>query len=114
MALQEAIDSALHTLEAEPSSSRLGRLSTLGSQVRDRLRDALHISVKRALAMVSSHYQVDLDNVCDGYIVGEEHEDHPEEEIMRLNATVEEPGKTLAKLFEDEVLPHSDEDGEDL
>lgn len=113
-ALKEAVDFTLQTLGAEPSSSRLGRLSALGGQVRDRLRDTLHLGVKCAMAVISSRYKVNLELISDGYVVGEEHEDYLEEEIARLNAAAEEPRKALVTLFEDEVVSPSEEDEDDL
>ena len=105
-ALQGAVDSALTALETEggqSGSSRLSRLSALVSQVCGCVCEALHIGVKRALAIISSHYWLNLDLVSDGYVVREEHEDNLEEEIAQYVAATKVPGEALAKLFEDEV-----------
>ena len=41
-----------------------------------RLRDALHTGVKRALAVMSSHYLgIDLSVVPEGYVIGEDEEE---------------------------------------
>ncbi|XP_066324604.1 uncharacterized protein [Miscanthus floridulus] len=73
----------------------------------ERLREALHTGVKRALAVVSSHYAgVDVEGVSDGYVLSEDAV-KAEEELTRLEAAVEGPGTVLAKLFEEEVVPPS-------
>jgi hypothetical protein len=48
-------------------SSPQSRLQALGDHVRDRLREALHHSVRRAFAVLASHYVVDLERVSEGY-----------------------------------------------
>ncbi|XP_066316101.1 uncharacterized protein [Miscanthus floridulus] len=73
----------------------------------ERLREALHTSVKRALAVVSSHYAgVDVEGISDGYVLSKDAVE-AEEELMKLEAAVEGPGTALAKLFEEEVVPAS-------
>ena len=77
----------------------------LSSQVRERLQGALHVGVKRALAIISSHYAgVDLETISDSYVLPEDDED-ADEEVAKLMEAAEGPGTTLAKLFEEEVVP---------
>ena len=77
----------------------------MSSRVHERLRGALHTGVKRALAVVSSHYAgIDLEAVNDGYVVAEDDEE-AEEEVMKLEEVAEAPGMALASLFEEEVVP---------
>jgi hypothetical protein len=58
-----------------------GHVEALYSQVGERLRDALHTKVKKALAVVSSHYLgIDLTAVSEGYVVADD-EDEAQEEI---------------------------------
>ena len=65
----------------------------------------MHTGVKRALAIVSSHYAgVDLEAVSDGYVLPEDDEE-ADEEVVKLMEAAEGPGTTLAKLFEEEVVP---------
>jgi hypothetical protein len=45
-------------------SSPQSRLQALGDHVRGRLREALHHGVRRAFAVLASHYVVDLERVC--------------------------------------------------
>ncbi|XP_066319805.1 uncharacterized protein [Miscanthus floridulus] len=65
----------------------------------------LHMGVKRALAVVSSHYAgIDLEAVSDGYVLAKDDED-AEEEVLKLVEAAEAPGTALAKLFKEEVVP---------
>ena len=67
----------------------------------------MHTGVKRALAIVSSHYAgVDLEAVSDGYVLAEDDEE-ADEEVMKLMEAAEGPGTALATLFEEEVVPPS-------
>ena len=72
--------------------------------MRERLRGALHTGVKRALAVVSSHYAINLEAISDGYVLPEDDEE-ADEEVNKLMEAVEEPGRALASLFEEEVVP---------
>ena len=65
----------------------------------------MHTGVKRALAVVSSHYaSIDLEAVNDSYVVVEDDE-KAEEEVMKLEEVAEAPSTALASLFEEEVVP---------
>jgi hypothetical protein len=69
-AMSEAISAFCWTfgLDDVPSgSSPQSRLRALGGHVRSRLRGALHHSVRRAIAVLASHYDVDLERVSEGY-----------------------------------------------
>ena len=33
------------------------------------LHNVVHLGVKRALAEVASHYEIDLERVCEGYVL---------------------------------------------
>ena len=107
-ALKSAARTAYEALEVKgvQSGSSLGsRLIALSSQVHERLRGALHTGVKRALAVVSSHYAgIDLEAVSDGYVLTEDDEE-AEAEVMKLEEAAEAPGTALASLFEEEVVP---------
>jgi hypothetical protein len=47
-------------------SSPQSRLQALGDHARGRLREALHHGVRRAFAVLASHYDVDLERVSEG------------------------------------------------
>jgi hypothetical protein len=107
MAMSETISAFCQTfgLDDVPSgSSPQSRLRALGSHVRSRLRGALHHGVMRAFAVLSSHYDVDLERVSEGYCLPDD-EDAALAEAQRLNAVAEGPGAVLASFFEVEILP---------
>ena len=106
-ALQSVARTICEALEVEgiqSGSSLRSRLTALSGQVQERLRGALHTGVKRALAVVSSHYAVNLEAVSDGYALPE-HDEEADEEVNKLMEAVEGHGTALASLFEEEVVP---------
>jgi hypothetical protein len=72
--------------------------------MRNRLCGALHHGVRRAFAVLASHYDVDLERVSEGYCLPDE-EEAALAEVQRLDAAVEGPSAVLASSFEVEVLP---------
>ena len=63
------------------------------------------MGIKRALAIVSSHYAgVDLEAISDGYVLLEDDEE-ADEEVAKLMELAKGPSTALAKLFEEEVVP---------
>jgi hypothetical protein len=106
-AMSEAISAFCRTfgLDDVPSgSSPQSRLWALGSHMRSRLRGALHHGVRRAFAILASHYDVDLERVREGYCLPDD-EDATLAEAQRLNAVAEGPSAALASFFEMEILP---------
>ena len=82
------------------------QLCYLGATLRDRVRDALHIGVKRAMAVVCSGFSYDMEVVSHGFVTDISKADAENEE--RLHALIDDaevPRERLAKLFEPEVLP---------
>jgi hypothetical protein len=55
--------------EAQAGSSMASRLRALGGHVTRRMCRALHLGVQKALSVVASHYQVNLEAVSTGYVV---------------------------------------------
>ena len=107
MAMSEAISVFCRTfgLDDVPSgSSPQSRLRALGGHVRSRLRGALHHGVRRAFAVLASHYDVDLERVSEGYCLPDD-EDAALAEVQRLDTATEGPGAALASFFEVEVIP---------
>jgi hypothetical protein len=45
------------------------RMQALGGYVWGELHGAVHLGVKWALAVVASHYEIDLERVCDSYVL---------------------------------------------
>jgi hypothetical protein len=92
-------------LDDVPSgSSPQSHLRALGGYVRSRLRGALHHGVRRAFAVLASHYDVDLERISEGYCLPEV-EEAALAEVQRLDAAVEGLSATLASSFEVEILP---------
>jgi len=95
------------------------QLCYLGATLRDRVRDALHIGVKRAMAVVCSSFSYDMEVVSHGFVIDVSKTDAENEE--RLHTLIDDAevlGEWLARLFELEVLPPvtssgAGEDGED-
>jgi hypothetical protein len=107
VAMSEAISAFCRYFDLDdvPSgSSPQSHLRALGSHVRSILRGALHHGVRRAFAVLASHYDVDLERVSEGYCLPDEDE-AALAEIQRLDATVEGPSAVLASSFEVEILP---------
>jgi hypothetical protein len=107
MAMSEAISVFYRTfgLDDVPSgSSPQSRMRALGGHMRSRLRGALHHGVRRAFAVLASHYDVDLERVSEGYCLPDK-EEAALAEVQRLDAAVEGPSTTLASSFEVEILP---------
>ena len=107
-ALKSAARTACEALEVEGvlSGSSLGsHLIALSGQVREQLRGALHTGVKRALAVIASHYiGVNLKSISDGYVLPDD-DGEADEEVAKLMEVAEGLGVALAKLFEEEVVP---------
>lgn len=71
----------------------------LGRHMRSKLCEAVHTGVKWALAVVASHYEVDLERLSEGYILPDE-DDLAEAKIQRLTDFIEGSGAVLACPFE--------------
>jgi hypothetical protein len=107
VAMSEAISAFCQVfgLDDVPSgSSPQSRLQALGGHVRSRLREALHHDVRRAFAVLASHYDVDLEWVSEGYCLPDEDE-AALAEVQRLDVAVASPSAVLASSFEVEILP---------
>jgi hypothetical protein len=107
VAMSEAISAFCQAfgLDGVPSgSSPQSHLRALGGHVRNRLRGVLHHGVRRAFAVLASHYDVDLKRVSEGYCLPDD-EEAALAEVQRLDAAVEGPSAALASSFEVEVLP---------
>ena len=92
--------------EAARGDALVDQLCFLGATLRDRVRDALHTGVKRAMAVVCSGFSYDMEVVSHGFVTDISKIDAENEE--RLHALIDDaeaPGERLAKLFEAEVLP---------
>jgi len=100
--------------EAARGDALVDQLFYLSATLRDRVRDALHTRVKRAMAVVCSGFTYDMEVVSHGFVTDISKTDAENEE--RLHALIDDakaPGERLAKLFEPEVLPPKTSSGAD-
>jgi hypothetical protein len=106
-AMSEAVSDFYRVLgsgDVPSGSSPQSRLRALGDHARGRVREALHHGVRRAFAVLASHYVVDLEWVSEGYCLPDE-DDAALAEVQRLDAVAAGPGAVLATTFEAEILP---------
>jgi hypothetical protein len=107
VAMSEAVSAFCRVfgLDDIPSgSSPQSRLRALGDHARGRLREALHHGVRRAFAILASHYDVDLEQISEGYCLTDEDE-AALAEVQRLDTAAVGPSVVLASSFEVEILP---------
>jgi len=103
-ALEAVVTTACEGLGVPASGSSLrSRVEALYSRAREKMREALHAGVKKALAVVSSHYVgIDLPAVCEGYVLPDD-EVEAQEELQRLEDTADAPGDALVAFFDAEM-----------
>ena len=92
--------------EVARGDALVDQLCYLGATLRDRVRDALHTGVKRAMAVVCSGFSYDMEVVSHGFVTDISKTDAENDE--RLHALIDDaevPRERLAKLFKPEVLP---------
>jgi hypothetical protein len=112
-AMSEAVLDVCRVLgsgDVPSGSSPQSCLQVLGDHVRGRLHEALHHGVRRAFAVLASHYIMDLERVSEGYCLPDEDE-AALAEVQRLDAVAAGPSAVLATTFEAEILspaPSSD------
>jgi hypothetical protein len=107
VAMSEAISDFCRAFDLDnvpSSSSPQSHLRALGGHVRSRLYGALHHGVRRAFAVLASHYDVDLERVSEGYCLPDEDE-AALAEVQRLDVAATGPSAVLASSFEVEILP---------
>jgi hypothetical protein len=96
--------------EAQAGSSLASRLRALDGHVSRRMHRALHLGVQKALGVVGSHYQVDLEAVASGYVVPVVIED--EVAMERADALAAVATETLDEDFVDFLFPDAPDAGE--
>jgi len=101
--------------EVARGDALVDQLCYLCATLRDRVRDALHTGVKRAMAVVCSHFSYDMEVVSHGFVTDISKTDAKNEERLHaLFDDAEAPGERLAKLFEPEVLRPETSSGVDV
>jgi hypothetical protein len=108
--LRELRDAALEICrsveegEAQAGSSLASRLRALGGHVTERMRQALHLGVQKALGVVRSHYEVNFEALAEGYVVPEGVED--EVAMERVDALAADAAGSLAEAFDEFLFPN--------
>jgi len=91
--------------EVARGDALVDQLCYLGATLRDRVRDALHIGVKRAMVVVCSGFSYDMEVVSHSFVTDISKTNTENERLHALIDDAEVPGERLARLFEPEVLP---------
>jgi hypothetical protein len=81
----------------------VSRLRALGKHVTQHLRRALHLGVQKALGVVVSHYQVNLEAISTGYVVPVGVDD--EVAMDRADALAAPAADILTEDFTDFLFP---------
>jgi hypothetical protein len=89
--------------EAQAGSSLASRLRALGGHVSGRMRRALHLGVQKALGVVRSHYEVNLEAVASGYVVPEGVED--EAAMEQVDALAADAAEALTEALSEFLFP---------
>jgi hypothetical protein len=91
--------------EVQAGSSLASRLRALGGNVSRRMCRVLHLGVQKALGVVQSHYEVNLEAVASGYVVPEGVED--EAVMEQADALVADAAEVLTKAFAEFLFPNA-------
>jgi hypothetical protein len=89
--------------EAQTGSSIVSRLRALSGHVARRMRRALHLGIQKALGVMASHYQIDLEAISMGYVVPVGVDD--EVSMNRADALAAPATDILAEDFTDYLFP---------
>jgi hypothetical protein len=99
---------AIEEGEAQAGSSLASRLRALfGGHVSRRMRRALHLGVQKALGLVRSHYEVNLEAVASGYVVPEGVED--EAAMEQVDGLAADAAEALTEAFTEFLFLDADE-----
>jgi hypothetical protein len=89
--------------EAQAGSSLASHLRALGGHVSRCMHRALHLGVQKALGVVRSHYELNLEAVAPGYVVPEGVED--EAEMEQAGALAADAAEALTEAFTEFLFP---------
>jgi hypothetical protein len=98
---------AIEEGEAQAGRSLASHLCALSGHVSRRMRRALHLGVQKALGVVRSHYEVNLEAVASGYVVPEGVED--EAAMEQADALAADAAEALTEAFTKFLFPDADE-----
>nr|CAB3471351.1 unnamed protein product [Digitaria exilis] len=92
----------------------LHRLRALGGHFSSRVKEALLLGVRKALGVVTTHYQADLSKLAAGYVVADDLNDEEAEAAMdEADAAADGTARVLAGYFEGALFPGEDGGGWD-
>jgi ABC-type molybdate transport system substrate-binding protein len=89
--------------EAQAGSSLASRLRALSRHVSRRMRRTLHLGVQKALGVVRSHYEVNLEAVLSGYVVPKGVEN--EAAMEQADALAADAAEALIEAFSEFLYP---------
>jgi hypothetical protein len=89
--------------KAQAGSSLASRLRALGRHVSRRMLRALHLGIQKALGVVRSHYEVNLEVVASSYVVSEGIED--EAAMEQADALAADAAEALTEGFSEFLFP---------
>ena len=91
---------------AQSGSSVASRLRALGGRIAEHAKSTFRLGIQRALAMASTHYDMDLPLVSSGYVVPTDADADAASTIMDdADATAEEFATVLAAKLEADIPP---------
>jgi hypothetical protein len=91
--------------EAQTGSSLPSRLRALGGHVSRCMRRALRLGVQKALGVVRSHYDVNLEAMASGYVVPKGVED--EAAMEQAGALAADAAEALTEAFTEFLFPNT-------
>ena len=87
-------------------SSVASHLRALGGQITEHAKSTFCLDVQRALAVASTHYDLDLARVSSGYVVASDLDSDATSAAMNdADAAVEEFATALTRKLEDDIPP---------
>ena len=101
-----AVCQELEGTNTQSGSSVVSRLRALGGRIADHAKSTFRLGVQRALAVASTHYDMDLRLVSSGYVVPTDADADTASAIMDdADAAAEEFATTLTKKLEAAIHP---------
>ncbi|TKC11568.1 hypothetical protein [Robertmurraya kyonggiensis] len=98
----------------QSGSSLASRLRALGGHFTSRVKEALLLGVRKALGVVTTHYQADLSKLAAGYVVADTLNDEEAVAVMEeADAAADGTARVLAGHFEGVLFPGEDGGGWD-
>ena len=95
---------------ASSGSSVASRLRSLGSRVAEHIKSTFRLGVQRALAVASTHYDMDLKLVSSGYVVAPGVVGDAAAAAMdEADATIEGFAAALSERLEGDLLPDAED-----